>query len=349
MPRVINAPIRAPPPRMSGRSDNPASEETPLIPPTNRRRTSQCSLNAINIYILVAVAALVILFLYLWGEIARERVQWQQELKKRRLEEQARVDEWEHAFDAEKERNRCQIDEWQQELKERRLDEQSRIDKWERAFNATQERNRRQLDQFQRDLMKRNLEEQYRINRWESTFNATLERNRRQMDKWRREEEEVQRLGLYWDEPIADSHCTGYNTREYWARLLNTVPYDYNWLKPCEDIPIIIHGKAMKASRCYINPLVSGEVIGHWLVDFNEPLCTPFFQQLEDKGCVAEGSGRRRFLAHLVNYHDGEDGEKLCASTPFDFRGRHFDKPQSCVNWGKTGIYGFWEIDDSSC
>jgi len=73
---------------------------------------------------------------------------------------------------------------------------------------------------------------------------------------WQREEEARQRLGLHWDAPIADSHCTAHNTREYWARLLDTVPYNYNWLKPCEDIPIDIHGRSIKTTRCYISPYV---------------------------------------------------------------------------------------------
>jgi hypothetical protein len=79
--------------------------------------------------------------------------------------------------------------------------------------------------------------------------------------KWQRKEEERQKLGLYWDAPVADSHCTAHNTREYWAWLLNTVPYNYNWLKPCEDIPIVIHGRSIKTTRCYINPYVSSLII----------------------------------------------------------------------------------------
>ena len=71
-----------------------------------------------------------------------------------------------------------------------------------------------------------------------------------------REEEARQRLGLHWGALTADSHCTAHNTREYWARLLNAVPYNYNWLKPCEDIPIDIHDRSIKTTRCYINPHV---------------------------------------------------------------------------------------------
>ena len=86
---------------------------------------------------------------------------------------------------------------------------------------------------------------------------SRIKQERLREDQWHREEEERQRLGLHWDLPIADSHCTAYNTREYSARLLNTVPFEYNWLRPCEDMPIIINGRSIKTARCYINPDVS--------------------------------------------------------------------------------------------
>lgn len=41
----------------------------------------------------------------------------------------------------------------------------------------------------------------------------------------------------------------------------------------------------------------------------------------------------QRVEAHLEGVHDGDDGEKLCASTPNDFYGKHFDGPHTCVNW----------------
>jgi hypothetical protein len=30
---------------------------------------------------------------------------------------------------------------------------------------------------------------------------------------------------------------------------------------------------------------VPGEVYGHWLVDFNEPSCSPYWDQVKDKVC----------------------------------------------------------------
>jgi len=184
--------------------------------------------------------------------------------------------------------------------------------------------------------------------KWERELAQKREQERLREDQWQYEEEERQSLGLHWDNPVADTHCTAHNTREYRARLLNTVPYTYNWLKPCQDIPIVIHGRSINTTRCYINPNVQGEVYGYWLVDSNEPLCSPYWDRFKDKGCTAKGSGRRRLESHLENIHDGEDGEKLCASSPHDFYGQHFDYPDSCGNWGGQ-IFGIWEISDPNC
>jgi len=92
---------------------------------------------------------------------------------------------------------------------------------------------------------------------WEDLLKARKERERLREEQWHREEEERQRLGLYWGNLEADAHCTAYNTRHYWARLLNTVPYQYNWLKPCQDIPIDIHGRSVKATTCEVKDDVS--------------------------------------------------------------------------------------------
>ena len=97
------------------------------------------------------------------------------------------------------------------------------------------------------------------MNEWEQQFDKRQrkeaerqEHEKKREEQWQREEEERERLGLYWDIPQDAPHCAGYNTRFYSARLLNTVPYNYNWLKPCQEIPLVIHGKALQASRCEV-------------------------------------------------------------------------------------------------
>ena len=120
----------------------------------------------------------------------------------------------------------------------RHLAEQARIEGWEEMLEA------------------RRQQEKERQSEWDRRQGQIRENEREREDEWQREEEEREKLGLYWDSPVADLNCAGHNTREYWARLLNTVPYNYNWLKSCEDIPIDIHGRSIKTTRCYINPLV---------------------------------------------------------------------------------------------
>jgi len=216
---------------------------------------------------------------------------------------------------------------WDLELTKRRLDEQQRVEKWERQFRERQHQERMRQEEWDKRQEQERLRE----------------------EQWQREEEQRQRLGLYWGEPKANTHCTGYNTRDYRARLLNTVPYQYNWLKPCEEIPIVIHGRSIHTTRCEIKQDSLGEVYGHWHVDFDEPLCAPHWDQFKDKGCTAEGSHQRRIEAHLEDIRWGEDWEQLCASAPHDFYGRHFDRPDSCANRGAYGIFGIWDIDDPDC
>jgi ribosomal protein L14E/L6E/L27E len=138
---------------------------------------------------------------------------------------------------------------WEQELMRRRAAEQSRIDDWEARYIARQHEEMVRQDEWERSQKNIRREEAHR-----------REQERRREEEWQLEEEKRQRLGLHWDTPTADSHCTAHNSREYWARLLNTVPFDYNWLKPCQDIPLVIHGRSLNTTRCYINKYVSSLV-----------------------------------------------------------------------------------------
>lgn len=106
---------------------------------------------------------------------------------------------------------------------------------------------------WDKEIGRNREQEQSRIREWERMFKERQNLERSREVKWHREEEERQRLGLYWGEPTPDLHCAAYNTREYWAPLLNTVAYEYNWLKPCQSIPTVIHGKNITTSRCLVN------------------------------------------------------------------------------------------------
>jgi hypothetical protein len=178
--------------------------------------------------------------------------------------------------------------------------------------------------QWERELKEQRLKERERMKVWEDELRERQERERQREEQWHREEEERQRLGLYWDNLEADAHCSGYRTRYYWARLLNTVPYQYNWLKPCRDIPIDIHGRSINATTCEIKDDVSLFVqsprpclmavnrglymgVGEWIsmnllahpTGFSSRTkCVQLFESDKfsvyscNQGCAAPGSGR---------------------------------------------------------
>jgi hypothetical protein len=227
---------------------------------------------------------LLIVFLTIWDRyiLSVKRQKWERELIRRREVEQSRIDDWESRFMVRQREEKTRQDEWERELMRRRAAERSRIDDWEQRLEERQHQEKVRQDEWKQELMQRRLDEQSRIDNWERLLEYRKhqekvrqdewekrqreirreeadrqEQERLREDEWQREEEERQRLGLHWDTPIADSHCTAHNSREYWARLLNTVPYDYNWLKPCQDIPLVVHGRSIKTTRCYVNEYVS--------------------------------------------------------------------------------------------
>lgn len=200
------------------------SEFTPLIPRpfTNRRKNERCCILAFFVISLIFYCR----YLYLSSERLDDQQKWENELRQHRLDEEIRKDQWEQEF-AKRQREGAERQErerlkWENDLQQHRLDEERRLNEWEQKFN------KRQREEAERREHVKKREEQ-----------------------WQREEEERERLGLYWDIPQG-ARCAGYNTRLYSARLLNTVPYNYNWLKPCQEIPLVIHGKALQTSRCEV-------------------------------------------------------------------------------------------------
>jgi len=173
------------------------------------------------------------------------------------------------------------------------------------------------------------------------------EHNRQKEEKRKQEEDERRRLGLSWSGLMGQERCLSYSTREYTAQLEN-IPTGYDRIKACMSTPVVIHGVTFeRPNRCEDDG--QNRIYGHWLVDHNEPSCSTYWSYFKDKGCVAQGSGTRRIESPLENLQGGDDWREMCTTTPADFRGLHFSGPDYCVNWGQHGIWGIWEIGDSSC
>ncbi|KIJ94865.1 hypothetical protein K443DRAFT_109741, partial [Laccaria amethystina LaAM-08-1] len=138
-----------------------------------------------------------------------------------------------------------------------------------------------------------------------------------------------------------------YGTRKYWAKMGPLVG-GYDPMKACWTSEIEIHGQKMKPTYCEDKGADHG-VYGHWIVDFDEGGCRPWWKGFKDKGCTAPGSGLRRFDAHLINLDYADGWHVMCSSTPADFNGLHFNGAMSCVKSLFGGVFGIWEIEDRNC
>ncbi|KAJ3525954.1 hypothetical protein NMY22_g10362 [Coprinellus aureogranulatus] len=173
-----------------------------------------------------------------------------------------------------------------------------------------------------------------------------LEKRRRELER-EEEEEARKKAGLRWQDPLPDVHCLRYGTRKYTSRLEN-IPEGYSRLKACHETQAWINGRWSTPSQCDDQGSWGG-VVGTWIVDYDEGACHTFFQDFKDKGCTAQGSGKRRIESHLENLPRDDDGMRMCSSTPAEFHGLHFDGAETCAYWGKYGYWGIWFIEDGSC
>ncbi|OBZ76110.1 hypothetical protein A0H81_03926 [Grifola frondosa] len=102
-----------------------------------------------------------------------------------------------------------------------------------------------------------------------------------------------------------------------------------SWMEICQEMPVVIHGRTIaKSDKC--ERLQNGDIKGHWLVNFDEPACRPYWGDLYDKGCIEGGSGMKRVEARIWGLKSGEDWAALCGSTSATIDGRWFDRPTRC-------------------
>ncbi|KAI6160302.1 hypothetical protein EDD17DRAFT_830493 [Pisolithus thermaeus] len=206
--------------------------------------------------------------------------------------------------------------EWQKEV----LVQENLRHEWQRE----EEERRHKREEWQREVEER----------------EHLERERRDQEK-----RERQKMDMFWDQ-VKVHHCTTYGTREYTAYLAN-LPIDYpQRVEACKETQLEIHGKSYFPKHC--EDQGPGAVMGRWEINHNEPDCVPFWSWFKNKGCTSEGSGKRRFEHYLEHLPNGGDWREFCATTPVSFHGMHFPGAETCFQYNH-GIYGQWEVEDSSC
>ncbi|KAK0430273.1 hypothetical protein EV421DRAFT_1721709, partial [Armillaria borealis] len=135
------------------------------------------------------------------------------------------------------------------------------------------------------------------------------------------------RNGLTWTELTPSNRCLRYSTREYSA-LLRGVLNDEDGLEWCKEKEITIHGiEFKKPAHCTIDGTT--RFYGHWMVMSNEPRCMTTWEDFRDKARLFLFS--LRIEAQMGNHQPLWDNwQEMCSTTPADYGGHHFDRPESC-------------------
>ncbi|PPQ75235.1 hypothetical protein CVT26_008691 [Gymnopilus dilepis] len=208
---------------------------------------------------------------------------------------------------------------WVEEVKKHQ-DLQLRMQEEQKAF-----------DEMRRDWARERQQEQ-----------EERERKQRELEK----DETRKRDSLAW-EGLQAGHCVRYGVKEYSATL-SRVPLGLDSISECQKKSINIQGRDWHPSRCEESGFC-GRVTAHFDVDINESSCKPWWVNYRDKGCVEYGI--RRHEASIEDLHDTENWESICMTTPMTIRGRYYEGPTSCANWGRGGLWpwGIWLLEDDSC
>ncbi|KAF8557893.1 hypothetical protein OG21DRAFT_136998 [Imleria badia] len=161
----------------------------------------------------------------------------------------------------------------------------------------------------------------------------------------KREEEELQKLNMFWGSVEAHT-CTTYATREYTAQLMNLPATWVNQVEACKATPLEVHGISYLPKSC--EDKGHGVVMGRWEIGQHEPDCNSYWTQYKVQGCISHESGKRRIEHYLENLPEGGDWREFCATTPARFHRMEFSGSQECYQF-RYGTYGLWEIDDITC
>ncbi|KJA18693.1 hypothetical protein HYPSUDRAFT_205211 [Hypholoma sublateritium FD-334 SS-4] len=217
--------------------------------------------------------------------------------------------------------------------------EQDHLDDIERRRTMKAEQDRWDAD-------RRRRQEQDRIdNRARQEQDRLEEEERARKERKAREEHERQRGDIEW-QSLERRGCVRYETADYTATLSH-VPLGFDPIEECLNKPLMINGRRVLPSLCE-DEGYCGKMTGHWEIDFNEPMCTPFFGEVQDKGCIG---AHRRYDARLENIQEWDSWKLVCSTMSAAYGDVKLGPGASCseCNGGRCGYWATWMIKDYSC
>jgi hypothetical protein len=150
-------------------------------------------------------------------------------------------------------------------------------------------------------------------------------------------------MAIHWGD-FKDEGCAAPGIRR-WTSVLWDIPWGDSWGDACAATaaPAGSPAAGLTPSAC-VNSLHEW---GVWLVP--DTSCTAFWGSVTDSGCSAIGT--RKFSAMIHNVPSGQTWEVACATTPGPggMPGVAGRTPDRCINTGLGGMWGEWDVADTSC
>ncbi|KAJ6556183.1 hypothetical protein B0H19DRAFT_994455 [Mycena capillaripes] len=296
------------------------------------------------------------------AQVQEQEVEWNKEIQAHealRAELQHQKAEWERERLAQVQRHQEEEVEWDKEIRAHealRAELQQQKAESERERLAQLQRHQEEEVEWDKEIQ---THEALRADwaRKHDDLEALRADLQREKAEWRRQraaekrrkEDELARVraGFQWEDLTPDQRCLRHNARGYTARLTN-VPRSYDPIQACKETTIEIPGVKIKGRPRKCEDRGCSGVFGHWIAESGEPICATYFKNFDDKGCTSPGSRRRRIQSRLENLQFGDDGPKMCSTTPATFRHQHFPKPDTC-DIGIFGVWGVWVVQDEEC
>ena len=102
-----------------------------------------------------------------------------------------------------------------------------------------------------------------------------------EMQMQKKAREDLVPQGAFWDAIRPAWDCRAYGKREYWGELQN-IPGDWTDLDACMNMPAEIKGVIVRRpDRCeYVDG--SPNIHAFWMVDWDQPDCKPWHQDVTD-------------------------------------------------------------------
>ena len=128
-------------------------------------------------------------------------------------------------------------------------------------------------------------------------------RLRRERELWEKAREDRVPQGAFWEVISPSVDCRGYGRREYWG-ILRNIPQGWTAIDACTNMPVEIKGITVRRPDWCAFIGGSPHIIGHWMVDWDQTDCKPWYKDFHDAVSLISPSAHMLWLrSHISGMH----------------------------------------------